>query len=621
MDFNTVIVADGTYKGEGNRDLDFGGKPIILKSQNGAESTIIDCEAMEADRHRGFRFGSGEGPDSVLNGFTITGGLMSNGGAIICGNNSSPTIKNCTITGNTAVNYHGGGIWSHSGANPTVIGCIITGNTAYRFGGGICCNESSVTIINCLIYGNTSFGYGGGVDCLWGSSATITNCTITDNLAQDYSGGGIDAFDNSNVIVTNSILWGNSAPNGNEISLREDSTLTISYCDVEGGEAQAYVSGGSTLTWGDGNIDHDPMFVDAASDDYHLLESSACIDVGDNDAPDLLTTDLDGDPRIMPGRTGLTADMGAYEFGPLPVVTGITRESEGRAGITWLGEPGVSYEVESSTDSLSALMGWTVEAVVLGDASWSTLWTDMDVPTAGEKYYRIKDVATGTYSSDIVGLCWISLHPGRNLVASPLVPYDGSLNVLIGGQLTGSTIKHFSDHVESWNEETTKYEWAYYDTTTEKWHDYETAGDPVFDIEPDKSYWINIQIWNPAPDLCVVGKVAKEQREIVIEPIRNPRGLCYPADGIELGESGLTESGFLGHSVKYWSDTVEWWNHGKGGYDTVYYDPDVSQWKDWDTEAQTSQTFSLGEGFWIIRVPFSDPYTWTVPMPYDWPGD
>ena len=73
-EFDTVIVADGTYTGAGNRDLDFLGKAITVKSANGPENCIIDCEGSSSNQHRGFLFHNGEGPDSVLDGLTITNG-------------------------------------------------------------------------------------------------------------------------------------------------------------------------------------------------------------------------------------------------------------------------------------------------------------------------------------------------------------------------------------------------------------------------------------------------------------------------------------------------------------------------------------------------------------------
>jgi hypothetical protein len=44
----TIIVLPGTYMGQGNRDIDFKGKSIILSSQNGPQTCIIDCQ--NADR-------------------------------------------------------------------------------------------------------------------------------------------------------------------------------------------------------------------------------------------------------------------------------------------------------------------------------------------------------------------------------------------------------------------------------------------------------------------------------------------------------------------------------------------------------------------------------------------
>ena len=100
-DGDTVLVADGTYTGEGNKNLDFKGKAITVQSENGAESCIIDCE----NEGRGFYFHTGEGVDSVVSGFTITNGRPTgatlHSGGIYC-SSSSPTITNCIISNNLA---------------------------------------------------------------------------------------------------------------------------------------------------------------------------------------------------------------------------------------------------------------------------------------------------------------------------------------------------------------------------------------------------------------------------------------------------------------------------------------------------------------------------------------
>lgn len=67
-----VLVADGTWIGEGNRDLDFGDKAIALLSENGPLVCVIDCQGTGPDPHRGFWFHSGEGRDSVVEGFGVT---------------------------------------------------------------------------------------------------------------------------------------------------------------------------------------------------------------------------------------------------------------------------------------------------------------------------------------------------------------------------------------------------------------------------------------------------------------------------------------------------------------------------------------------------------------------
>jgi len=62
-----VLVHDGAYTGSGNKNLDFKGKNITVKSENGAESTIIDCE----NSGRGFYFHNGETSDAKVEGFSI----------------------------------------------------------------------------------------------------------------------------------------------------------------------------------------------------------------------------------------------------------------------------------------------------------------------------------------------------------------------------------------------------------------------------------------------------------------------------------------------------------------------------------------------------------------------
>ena len=120
---DTVIVRAGTYTGERNKNITIDGKVISVESESGPENTIIDCEGAE----RGFYLKS-LGSFSKLDGFKIINGSASDGAGIFC-DLSSPSITNCTISGNTASSYYGGGIFS-ADMTTALMNCIVWGNTA-----------------------------------------------------------------------------------------------------------------------------------------------------------------------------------------------------------------------------------------------------------------------------------------------------------------------------------------------------------------------------------------------------------------------------------------------------------------------------------------------------------
>jgi hypothetical protein len=338
---DTIFIADGVYTGEGNRDVDFLGKAITVRSENGPQNCIIDCE----NSGRGFYFHSGEDPNSILAGFTIKNGYAHNGAGIYC-NGSSPLIRNCNFIEGSAQEW-GGGIYCYK-SSPLISNCTFTGNSAFE-GGAITTYSywnylCSPHIENCHIFGNTASGSGGGInsDCL--STPVISNCLINRNNAGMYGGGGISIFQsnptiNGCTIVDNStegsgcgilqwyefengsklkncIIWGNkfssapqaiSGPSGPQITV--GSEMSISYCDIEGMWIETLPA--AIINWGSGNIDADPFFVAPVEGDYHLLEYSVCIDNGDPCyIPGHGETDIDGEPRVM----GQHVDIGADEF-------------------------------------------------------------------------------------------------------------------------------------------------------------------------------------------------------------------------------------------------------------------------------------------------------------------
>jgi hypothetical protein len=109
--------------------------------------------------------------------------------------------------------------------------------------GAIYCVNSSPTIAHCLIVGNRATGARGAAIYCANSEAAFINCTIADNVG-GAQGGGVLARD-SNLIVTNSILWGNLPC---EMLLEGLSEPWITYTDMAGG-------------WvGVGNLETDPLF-------------------------------------------------------------------------------------------------------------------------------------------------------------------------------------------------------------------------------------------------------------------------------------------------------------------------------------------------------------------------
>jgi hypothetical protein len=277
-----VVVADaGTYTGPGNRDLDFGGKAITVSSENPDDpavvaATVINCQGSG----RAFYFHNGETSAAVVTGLTITNGYANYGGAIYC-DGGSPTISKCTFSGNSA-SLDAGAIQNDYCA-PVLTGCTFTGNNASWAGGAMCNFFSAPTVKSCIFFGNS--GDEGGAIMNHESDAGIANCTFSGNSA--FQGGAVYNSLSSGSQVSHCILWGDSASHeGPEMY----GDCVVSYSDVQGGWA------------GTGNIDADPMFVDAFGGDYHLLAGSPAIDAGDPNS----------DWSNEPWPNGFRVNVGAY---------------------------------------------------------------------------------------------------------------------------------------------------------------------------------------------------------------------------------------------------------------------------------------------------------------------
>jgi len=369
---DTILVTPGTYTSPGNRDIDFLGKAITLRSTepndpNIVASTIIDCNGTESDPHRGFYFHNNEDANCVVDGFTIINGcdlfpyLLAHGGGGIRCEFSSPTIKNNIIKMNCG--FAGGGI-SCLYSSAIISNNIIEDNgylcSCYPYypniGAGIFCYFSDPVIINNTIMHNRAESCGGGM-VFWYCSAKLINNIIAGNMVTDGDGGGIHCRNSSLIMINNTIagnfspytgwegsggvitIFGSSAEIINSIiwnnyelpivTTEEDHdeqifgitfeprpvSLSVRYSAVQGG-------------WpGEGNIDVDPCFVNLGrqdawtwfNGDYHLKSQAGRWDAKERrwTIDEVTSPCIDaGDPMtpigLEPFRNGGRINMGAY---------------------------------------------------------------------------------------------------------------------------------------------------------------------------------------------------------------------------------------------------------------------------------------------------------------------
>ncbi|MBN1806138.1 MAG: right-handed parallel beta-helix repeat-containing protein [Sedimentisphaerales bacterium] len=268
MNGDEIVVEPGIYPYFGG--INFKGKAITVRSTDPDDPGVVAATIIIGDGHSPVvTFSGSEGANSVLAGFTISGGNRG-----ICCSAASPVIKNCNVIGNINA-----GLELHKGSNPTIINCDITAN----IGSGLVMIEIETernivynrpVVGNCIIAQNYEHGVIGGIP-------TITNCTIVSNKQAGIS--------DSRPTVANSIIYHNGIES-DFVQMEDIVTGTVTYTDVQGG-------------WpGQGNIDADPLFADLDNADYHLKSQSGhwdsvgrrwivddvtspCIDAGDPSSP------------------------------------------------------------------------------------------------------------------------------------------------------------------------------------------------------------------------------------------------------------------------------------------------------------------------------------------------
>ena len=313
---DVVLVSPGLY----NENINFKGKAITVSSTNPTAPNVVNGTIIHASGQRSVvTFTNGETSNSILAGFTITGGY----GTV------NATFGNAIVWG--------GGIYCYR-ASPTIFGNIITANLAPKgdvsiagYGCGIGCIESDAIITRNLMTANSGYA-GGGILTYLGKARIISNLIHDNSVA--VGGGAVlvsgGRFINNTVLANSAQIGGNVyaasdttgqsiltdniicyATSGGGFYLESEDEITqTTFNDVwhnTGGDYPA----GTNRTGINGNISQDPNFVDPLSTDYRLQDVSPCINAGDPKfqaaAGEL---DFYGGARFYAGRV----DIGAHEF-------------------------------------------------------------------------------------------------------------------------------------------------------------------------------------------------------------------------------------------------------------------------------------------------------------------
>ena len=298
------------------------------------------------------------------------------------------TISNCVLFGNTASNGDGGAVNNVNSATATLINCTLSNNIADT-GGAIWNEEGSILIMtNCTISGNPATGItgGGGIYNGYLSSATLDNCTLWGNSAPAVFGGGIDNASGT-VTLNNCTLSGNSASSGGGIyNFGNATNLVMTNTVVADGVAGLH-SGANDFFGSNPKLAPLGNYGGTVQTMVPLY-GSPLIDAGSDSVTSFLATDSRGYPRL----SGAHVDIGAAEaqyassINP-PVLTNVV-QSGTKLQFAFTDAPNVDFTTLTSTNVQTPLSSWTVLGNATQVSSGAYQFTDASA-TNEAQFYRV----------------------------------------------------------------------------------------------------------------------------------------------------------------------------------------------------------------------------------------
>ncbi len=302
---SNIWLSDGTWSGAGNRDLDFGGKQLGLRSISEDPSACVFD--LGGGGFRALSFTSGEGSDCLVRGIGFENASGLDFGGVVYVNGASPRFENCRFEGNLC-NIAGGCVYVQN-SSMSIHDCLFHNNYAGQSGAALSLAQDNLAYVeNCRFTYNWADMMGGAIE-VYDGAPVITGCVFWNNTAVDWAGGAVH-FELGQPILSYCTFDYNNCGNGSHVS-SQYSGCQISYSIFTRGNSPPITTGaGNTYSllccdlWSntggdftgefagllgvDGNFSEDPQYCgDHLTGDFRLQSDSPCAP-GNGDCPESL---------------------------------------------------------------------------------------------------------------------------------------------------------------------------------------------------------------------------------------------------------------------------------------------------------------------------------------------